>query len=76
MEYWVHNVNIFWYILSLIELPTFPEENFNIPLYLSKVYEIIHAVLNFKSATIKNVNNYEDEFFKIKSDNESLKIKT
>lgn len=59
----------------MIELPTFPEENYNIPLYLSKVYEIIHAVFSFKSAAIKNLNNHEDEFFKIRSDNESLKVK-
>lgn len=56
-------------------MPVFPEDNFNIPLYLSKVYEIIHAVFIFKSATMKNLNNHEDEFFKIRSDNESLKIK-
>jgi hypothetical protein len=42
------------FLKIILELPTFPEENFNIPLYLSKVYEIIHAVFIFKSATLKN----------------------
>ncbi|CAD8085341.1 unnamed protein product [Paramecium sonneborni] len=72
---WMQMLQQFNGILNQQQMPLFPEENFNIPLYLSKVYEIIHAVFLFKSATIKNQNNYEDEFFKIKSDNESLKVK-
>ncbi|CAD8082879.1 unnamed protein product [Paramecium sonneborni] len=72
---WMQMLQQFNGILNQQQLPVFPEDNFNIPLYLSKVYEIIHAVFTFKSATIKNLNNYEDEFFKIKSDNESLKVK-
>lgn len=59
----------------MVELPIFPEDNYNIPLYLSRVYEIIHAVFSFKSAAMKNLTNHEDEFFKIRSDNESLKVK-
>ncbi|CAD8171047.1 unnamed protein product [Paramecium pentaurelia] len=72
---WMQMLKQFNGILNQQQMPVFPEDNYNIPLYLSKVYEIIHAVFIFKSATMKNINNHEDEFFKIRSDNESLKIK-
>ncbi|CAD8180378.1 unnamed protein product [Paramecium pentaurelia] len=72
---WMQMLQQFNGILNQQQMPIFPEDNYNIPLYLSKVYEIIHAVFIFKSATMKSLNNHEDEFFKIRSDNESLKIK-
>ncbi|CAD8171004.1 unnamed protein product [Paramecium octaurelia] len=72
---WMQMLQQFNGILNQQQMPVFPEDNFNVPLYLSKVYEIIHAVFIFKSATMKNLNNHEDEFFKIRSDNESLKVK-
>ncbi|CAD8052981.1 unnamed protein product [Paramecium primaurelia] len=64
---WMQMLQQFNGILNQQQMPVFPEDNYNIPLYLSKVYEIIHAVFIFKSATMKNINNHEDEFFKIRN---------